>query len=402
MLPSLARLTRQRRDEDKRRGPSDQDPAIDVFPTTLFTAESGILKNLYDYWNPHLTSLCDIPPNLHEERPRTLVATSDLWGRREFNVSESVKTWEHLSSHSEILEFFSTASESTAGTLAHVVLTRKKHKHSSTPRACRNAKGMDTCDHGHLAIVLQPVYWEPLKADAVTSVVSMGFFPETGNANNLNPLYRDNGLVRVPDPMVANWKHQLAGVPEEGDHYEELKVLDGKETEHIRVLKTFVYPPDKMKMWLDVFKISASRLSRKYDGRDVEEEDLPAMYEEGFEVRGLPYSMYGGVPALGRLSTLPLALSHLRHEMTRLEEKLTVVTAHNGFDSLNCATFVLAAFPEGNLSCPLGIPAACSDATPSGSPYFDTLEGGVLEMVKEAKSVAEAAEYMIRDRPFLY
>lgn len=426
MFPSLARL-KQPRSEDVEdhqdrleaegiEGLESRDGhAVGVFPMTSWAPD--LYTNLYNYWNAHLSPRCDVPTSLdlREERPRMLVATSDLWARREFNVSSSIQTWEHLSSHNEILEFFRTASTSRVGTLAHVVLTRKNDKASSTPRFCHNVKGMDTCDHGHLAVVLQPVYQDPKEstssssaAPPVTEVVSIGFFPETGNAHNLNPLYLDNGLVRVPDPMVANWKHLLAGVPEDGDHDKELDSLDGKETDYLRVLKTFVYPPSKMKQWLDVFESSVARASRGLGDIDVEDVDIPYTYEEGFELRGLPYSMYGGVPVVGSLNA---NLARLRDEVVHLDKLLSVATAHNGFEPLNCATFVLAAFPESNVSCPLGIPAACQseverpvdravgravgqevDVAP-----FDTLERGVALMVHEARHVVETTIDAIRD-----
>tara|TARA_B110000046_G_scaffold149036_1_gene157063 strand:+ start:1140 stop:2285 length:1146 start_codon:yes stop_codon:yes gene_type:complete len=285
-------------------------------------------------------------------KPVTVVATSDLWYRKQQNVNQTINNWKHLEGQRDIIHFFETAGESSAGTLAHVVLTRKK----ATDRAfvtCVDAQGIDQCQHGHLSLVLEQTY-----VGKTNDVVSIGFFPETGTVANLLPGYPDRGVVQVPDPMIIGWKQELALIDDDD--------VEDEASKYMTVLQTFVYAPSKMKQWSDILKSHKSK-------DDVE--------PDGFSMWGLEYSMFSGVGPLASLSTLTSTMRRLATNIDQLEQnlKLPIVSKTSGLEPMNCATYVLALAPEANVSCTLGVPLLCEK-----DPAFDTVENGVGYMLKEA------------------
>lgn len=288
-------------------------------------------------------------------KPLTVVATSDLWHRKEQNVNETINNWSHLEGQSEIIRFFETAGRSLAGTLAHVVLTRKK----ATERAfvtCVDAQGVDQCQHGHLSLVLEQTY-----VGKRHDVVSIGFFPGTGTAANLLPGYPDRGVVQVPDPMIIDWKESLALIDDDN--------VDDKASRYMTILQTFVYAPSKMEQWADILKTHKT------------EDLLDGVDPDRFSMWGLEYSMFGAIRPLASFSAFTGMMWRLGTTLDTLQQnlKLPIVSATR-LAPMNCATYVLALAPEANVSCKLGVPLLCST-----EPQFETVEKGVWSMISEAE-----------------
>ena len=351
-LPGLERLRLHEEQEDDVAGalqsvlldPSQLTPAMPQLITTQ-------INNLYKSFYPELS--CE------RKEPTVIKATSELWGTKRLNVSHAMDLWNHIDGQDEILDFFKDAAKSRAGTLAHVVLTRKKAS-GKTYETCIDDHGVDRCQHGHLSVVFEHVY----ASNTMQDVVSVGFFPTVGNAWNLVPGFPDDGLVQIPDPMVSNWRIKLAHV--RGDD-EDARIQD-----YVTVLNTFVYSPENMKQWVAILD------DHYYD--TMEYDTAPDM----FTIQGLEYSMYGGISPLSSLSSLTGSLLQLERTLEEVEKKLPIVgKKHLDLLPMNCATYVLAAFPEANLTCRLGVPILCSKEDAEGH-RFDDLGSGVKEMAEDS------------------
>lgn len=314
----------------------------------------GLLQQAYSLWQP-------LQPQPHQcdDNPPARI-TSALWQSRQFDIENEIRKWDHIESQDEILQFFETASkEESPHTLAHVVLTKKKMMgKDGQPEECR---GPDACQHGHLAVVFQPLYAE----EKTTGVVSVGFFPKEGNAWNMLPMFLDEGNVQIPDPMVAKWQENLAIRDADSEEAEKEDATD-----YIKVIKTFTISSERMKVWRDMLANNKS------------DEDAST----NFYLEAPNFSMYAGVGLTGML------IGHLGNKMADLKKDLAVISDAYKFKPLNCAVFVKAAFPEANIECPLGIPAACynPDADPNGG--FSTLSDGLAEMIFKADATSKEAK----------
>jgi hypothetical protein len=365
MLPDLTRL---KKDDDEIAGAGPSTGLLLLGADTHFTPThftpaqfvTGGLATWYEYLYPEMS--CE------GEKPTSIVATSDLWGTKRDNITESMKLWDHVSGEDELMTFFKTAAASRAGTLAHVVLTKKKaSKYALT--SCVDKWGIDMCDHGHLSVVFEHVY----VSGPTRPVVSIGFFPTSGNAANLVPGVKDDGVVHVPDPMVSDWKRWLANVKEDD---QTANIQD-----FVTVLNTFVYSPGKMGEWLEILK--------EYS-YDPEEFDVG---QDTFSMPGLQYSFYSGINPLPSFAHLTGSVRRLFQSIKDIEKKLPIVSKTNDdVGPLNCATYILAAFPEANLTCPLGLPIACSKKPEE---RFQSLDDGVEAMLVESEEVVKEADSRI-------
>ena len=74
----------------------------------------------------------------------------------------------------------------------------------------------------------------------------------------------------------------------------------------------------------------------------------------------------------------------MERTLEELEKKLPIVgKKHLDLLPMNCATYVLAAFPGANLTCTLGVPILCSKED-GGGHRFDDLGSGVKDMADDS------------------
>jgi hypothetical protein len=162
--------------------------------------------------------------------------------------------------------------------------------------------------------------------------------------------------------MVADWKETLA----------DSETKDAEAGDFVRVLKTFELKREKMATWGAIFE------------RNFQEQRGDSLDADGFSLAGPSYSFWSGVSGAATIfkgsSALVRGMLNLRSGMNRLENEIANATST---ENLNCATFVLAAFPEANIQCRLGIPLLCKAAS------FESLQVGIDEMSSEVDRLLE-------------
>tara|TARA_B110000858_G_scaffold69094_1_gene80269 strand:- start:479 stop:1606 length:1128 start_codon:yes stop_codon:yes gene_type:complete len=294
---------------------------------------------------------------------------SELWEKRESNATSLVKEWSsHYNTVGAMSEFFRLASESTVDTIVHVVLARVQYDEESFyPEMCKTSKNANSCYHGHIGVVFEPLYVTPSRP---REVVSMGFYPNEGNVHNLQPGRVSDGSLQMPDVMIEDWRAQLA----QGRK-------DASVEDHLSILQTFVYSPENMAKWYHLLKVRVGEIRGTEDDVD----------DEGVRFDG-KFGFYSGTP----LDKIEYEVAkQLRESMDWLWGSMEILArelpAVNDYATpYNCATWMLAAFPEANMVCPLGVPRLCArrgEYSKSFKQYFKSLEEGLKLMVEEATSL---------------
>lgn len=358
-LPNLSALRARERKREEDVGGNYPDEALPYLsgPSAVLTALSDMKKYLYPFASCEDSTASD---------SKTLTATSELWKQRLFNTSTIMKNWNHKDRLDEIRDFFKAAGEAEVDSLAHVVLVRKQYdKTDFYPEGCKSTTGINSCYHGHIAVVFEPLF-QP-SPDIKRDVVSLGFYPRSGDARNLIPGYVSDGALQSPDKMVKDWRQDLAQGSVEADM-----------ADHVVILDTFLYAPEKMAEWAEVMQ------------RRVEQLRWEAKHEGIHDVLYADFAFYSGVAAVEvGMDTITSLVSSLR-AVTKSISYLSYLNdnlpeASRSEKAFNCATWMLDAFPEANVVCTAGIPRLCRRK----GDLFKPLEDGLLYMQESATEIAK-------------
>lgn len=351
-LPHLSALrVRERGREEEEVGFPLDLPYLD--PSAALSVWSNLKEYLYPF------TRCE---DSAKSNSKTVTPTSKLWEDRLLNTTEMMKYWKHKDRLVDIRDFFIKAGQANVDSLAHVVLVRKQYDKTDVyPEGCKATTGINSCYHGHIAVVFEPLF-QPSSGE-LRDVVSLGFFPRGGDPRNLIPGYVGDGVLQSPDAMVSAWRDELA----QGS-------WDAKMENHMVILETFSYSPEKMARWATVMEDRAEQM--RWEARHAGIHDV--LYG-GFD-------FYSGVSAVttGRevVKSIAGGLSAMTTWIGYLDHKLAEVSRPD--KAFNCATWMLDAFPEANLVCTAGMPRLCRRR----GDLFQSLEAGLFGMVESAAAMS--------------
>lgn len=352
-LPNLSALSvhRRRNEED-----------IGVFSSFLNVNELQIptIASLSQYFSSlgYATDQFTKPYALNEGR----MYTSELWKDNLLCSSDLMKKWEHLDDLDDIEIFFANAKESPESTLAHVVLVKKSFDASEGyPSQCEeSSKHTNACYHGHITVVFEPHTTAPNEEER--KVVSFGFFPLGGDAWNLKPGYKSAGNLKTPDPMLDNWEWELA-----------MGKDDAEIEDYVVILNTFLVDKENIDYFHGIVQAANS------------ENIVPTFWDGSTPIVESQFNFFAGLNPWTTITDTRDAIVSKLQELFALIFNIKVYIGerplHNNGRSYNCATWMLAAFPEADMFCFGGVPALC---TPKKD-IWTFLTQGISNMISSAR-----------------